>query len=85
MVWTNVNKPTTPTYTNVNPMGREQYDQADIEYDDTDIFYDGINPAMWTNVVKPSYSLTWDDLPVSWQSYNSPWGGPTWTNVNKPQ
>jgi hypothetical protein len=84
MAWTNIPKPVGTNYTNVNPNGKTQYDQADIEYDDPDIFYDGINPNQWTDVLKPSFSLTWNDLPIAWQDYNSPWGSPTWTKVNKP-
>lgn len=54
MSWINVNKPTGPTYTNVNPQGKEQYDQATILYDDSSIFYDGANPNQWTDVNKPT-------------------------------
>ncbi len=53
-MWTNVSKPTGTAYTNLNPMGKEQYDQADISYDDVNVFYDGVNPAQWTDISKPS-------------------------------
>lgn len=52
-MWTNIPKPSSQTYTNLNPMGREQYDQIDIMYDDPNIFYDGINPNQWTDINKP--------------------------------
>lgn len=85
MAWTNVNKPTTPTWTYLNPQGREQYDESTIEYDDANVFYDGVNPNQWTDIAKPTYSLTWNDLPIAWNSYPNPWQSPTWTQVSKPQ
>ena len=57
MAWTNVAKPTSSTYTYVNPQGREQYDQPDLIYDDPDVFYDGVNNT-WSKVSKP-VSSTW--------------------------
>lgn len=51
--YVNVNKPTIPTYTNVNSQGREQYDQADVMYDDPNVFYDGVNQTFYSNVAKP--------------------------------
>jgi hypothetical protein len=56
MVWNYVSKPSILAYTNVNPGGKEQYDQASLTYDDANTFYDGTNPAMWTDVAKPSAS-----------------------------
>lgn len=58
MSWITVAKPTSSVYTMVNPQGREQYDQADIMYDDPDVFYDGVNGTQWTNLAKP-VSSTW--------------------------
>lgn len=57
MPWTNIPKPTGTSYTNVNPAGKEQYDQVDITYDSATTFYDGANPNMWTDVAKPISSL----------------------------
>ena len=85
MSWTNVAKPTGTTYTNVNPQGKEQYDQSDVIYDSATTYYDGVNTNQWTDVSKPSYSLTWNQLPIAWKNYNNTWGSPTWTSVNKPQ
>lgn len=56
MAYTKVPKPTGLNYTNVNPSGKQQYDQANITYDDVNTFYDGINPGMYTNVAKPTTS-----------------------------
>ena len=53
ITYTNVAKPITPTYTNNNTQGKEQYDQASLEYDDADTFYDGTNEAFYTSVSKP--------------------------------
>lgn len=52
MPWTNVSKPGAQTYTNLNPMGKEQYDQPDLTYDSSSTFYDGVNPDMWTGVAR---------------------------------
>jgi hypothetical protein len=62
MAWTPIAKPGAQTYTNVNPMGKEQYDQADVMYDDPNVFYDGINPNQWTEINKPS-TPTWSNVP----------------------
>ena len=53
-MYTNVAKPGAQTYTNLNPMGKEQYDQADLTYDSSATYYDGFNPSQYTNVTKPS-------------------------------
>ena len=53
MAYTYVNKPTSSTYSFVNPMGREFYDQQDLEYDSAFTYYDGVNPNQYTNVSKP--------------------------------
>ncbi len=54
MSYTNVPKPILPTYSNSNAMGKEQYDQADLAYDDSSTFYDGINQSQYTNTAKPT-------------------------------
>lgn len=51
--YTNINKPTGPTYTGVNAVGKEQYDQSSIMYDDPNVFYDGVNQAFYSNITKP--------------------------------
>ncbi len=43
-------------------MGREQYDQSDIMYDDPNVFYDGVNPNQWTKVAKP-VNQNWVKVP----------------------
>lgn len=63
MIWTSVSKPGAQAYTQVNPMGKEVYDQADVFYDDPNVFYDGINPMQWTDVNKPATPVTWTDVP----------------------
>lgn len=63
-MWTNVQKPTSSTYSYVNPQGKEQYDQSDITYDDATVFYDGTNPMAYTNISKPTSS--------TWTSVNKP-------------
>ena len=61
MAWTNVAKPNTSNYTNVNPLGREQYDQASVQYDDANVFYDGVNPNQWSDVSKPG-AQSWTNI-----------------------
>lgn len=61
MSWTNVTKPTTSGWTPSNPVGRTQYDQADITYDDSTIYCDGGNPNSWTNLTKPTTS-SWTNV-----------------------
>ena len=55
--YTNVAKPTSSVYTNVNPVGKEQYDESGFTYDDANVFYDGVNETAWTNVSKPVGSV----------------------------
>ena len=57
MPYTNVSKPTSSVYTVVNTQGKEQYDQASLTYDDSSIFFDGVNASAYTNVVKPTSSV----------------------------
>lgn len=64
MAWTSVNKPTGTNYTNLNPVGKEQYDQADITYDSATTYYDGANPGQYTNVAKPTTN--------AWNNVNKP-------------
>ena len=52
--YTNITKPTGTSYTPSNPVGKEQYDQISIEYDDSTVFYDGTNESLYTNLTKPS-------------------------------
>lgn len=87
MVWTNIPKPVGPTYTNVNPMGREQYDQSSLTYDDTNTFYDGFSPNMWTNVSKPTLGagIMWSEAGMPWSEAGFSWdSSEQWTRVAKP-
>lgn len=59
MVWTNVAKPTSSVWTEVNAAGKEGYDQVDISYDSSTTFYDGVNPSQWTDVNKPASPASW--------------------------
>ena len=52
--YTNIVKPSSTSYTPQNTVGKEQYDQASITYDDSGIFYDGTNESLYTKIVKPS-------------------------------
>lgn len=52
MIYTDVAKPTGPTYTGVNSH-LITYDEATISYDDPSMFYDGVNQSLYTEVSKP--------------------------------
>lgn len=84
MAWTKVTKPTGPTYTLVNPAGRTTYDQPDITYDDSTIYYDGVNESLWTSINKPDTDYTWDTTVYTWDAFSHQWQSPTWTIVQKP-
>ena len=51
--YTNIAKPSGTSYTNVNALGREQYNEV-IDYDDSNVNYDAVNTSLYTNVAKPS-------------------------------
>lgn len=63
-MWTNVGKPSIASWTNSNPQGKEQYDEASITYDDPNVFYYGVNVNQWTDVSKPTSSV--------WTKVNKP-------------
>ena len=52
--YTNITKPSGTSYTNTNAVGKEQYDQATLTYDDSGTYYDGINMSQYTSVSKPT-------------------------------
>ncbi len=51
--YTKVPKPTGTGYTNLNIGDKTQYDDTEITYDDSNVFYDGIDNSAWTDVTKP--------------------------------
>ncbi len=55
--YTYISKPTGTNYTPVNAVGREQYDQSSISYDDVTVFYDGYDENAYTSVAKPTTSV----------------------------
>lgn len=61
MAWTNIAKPASSSYMNVNPQGKEQYDQSTLTYDDVSTFYDGVDLSQWTNIAKP-VTPTWTNI-----------------------
>lgn len=88
MAWTPVAKPVGTNYTNVNPAGKSQYDQSDIAYDDSSIFYDGVNLSAWIGIAKPvgqGYGeYQWQQMVFQWQNASQDWSNDDWTKVNKP-
>lgn len=51
--YTNINKPTVTGYNNLNPVGKQTFDDAGVSYDDSATTYDGTDPILYTNVSKP--------------------------------
>lgn len=55
--YTNVAKPTGASYTNINPQGREGFDDPSVDFDSSTTFFDGGgSSSAWTNVSKPTGS-----------------------------
>lgn len=52
--YTKIPKPVGTSYTNRNAAGKQQYDQADITYDDSSVFYDSVSQNMYTKISKPT-------------------------------
>lgn len=53
-VYTNIAKPTGTQYLFTNPIGKQNYDEPSLSYDDSGTYYDGINMNLYTNITKPS-------------------------------
>lgn len=57
MPYTNVSKPTGSVYTGLYVEGKQVYDQADIDYDDSAVSYDTVIGDSYTNINKPTGSV----------------------------
>lgn len=85
--YTYIAKPTGSSYTYVNFEGKQTYDQAELTYDDPNVFYDSYNPNVWTDVTKPVGTISYVGIasgllmPLTFRSQivSSPW-----TNISKP-
>lgn len=53
-IYNNITKPIGTAYTNQNSIGKEQYDQSTLSYDNSGTFYDGVNQGLYISVTKPS-------------------------------
>lgn len=86
MAWTQVTKPTSTSYTRVSSSGREIYDDSSVSYDDSDTFFDGFNPNMWTDITKPTLPTvnvglaTMLSMPLTIRKVTT---GDSWTKVAK--
>jgi hypothetical protein len=56
-IYTNITKPSGTSYTNTNTIGKQQYDQNDLQYDDSNTFYDGVNQSQYTTITKPTGTI----------------------------
>ena len=69
-------------------MGREQYDQASLTYDDSSTFYDGFNPNQWTDVAKPTGTVVilsgMATGLITPPTYSQEFNIDLWTRVTKP-
>jgi len=52
--YTNITKPSGTSYSNQNTVGKEQFDDANVLFDDPVVFYDGVNQSQYSNITKPS-------------------------------
>lgn len=77
----NITKPTGTTYSNQNFTGKEQFDDANVLYDDPNVFWDGINSSQYTKVSYP-LKITWSEAIQAWSFYTIQWGG--YTKITKP-
>lgn len=59
MVWTNVSKPGVQSWISVSFAGKVFYDDTTVTYDSATTFYDGFNPAQWTDIAKPTTPASW--------------------------
>ena len=84
--YTKINKPSDASYTNVNPEGKQAYNDSSVSYNDSTVYYNSINPNAYTMVAKPiNADIPWDSFTVSWQSANITWDtGSGYTNIAKP-
>ena len=52
-----IDKPTDATYTGVYASGRQIYDDPLVSYDDSAVYYDGVDENAYTNLSKPIDSI----------------------------
>jgi hypothetical protein len=84
--YTNITKPSSTSYTNQNLVGKEQFDDVNVMYDDPVVFYDGVNQSQYTVISRPSRYGLWSSeifpwlLVLPWQTESNT----IYTNVTKP-
>lgn len=92
MAWTTVAKPTGTPYTAVSPQGKEMFDDPNVLYDDSTIFFDGVNTTAWGNILKPTGNTVISILkgmatglliPFTYSTQHDI-SSDSWTKINKP-
>ncbi len=84
--YTNITKPSGTSYTNQNTIGKEQFDDVNVVYDDSGVFFDGINYSQYTSVSKPGIGDgLWSSAVYPWE-LALPWSVsvPNYTKITKP-
>ena len=96
MTWTNVPKPTGTPYTRVTLVGKQQYDDPSITYDEATVYYDSVNQTAWTDVAKPTGNVSYTVrthagmatgllMPLTYSStMTASFTKDQWTRVSKP-
>jgi len=82
--YTNITKPSGTSYTNLNPVGKQQYDDSNLAYDDSSSFYDGTDADLYTKS-QHTFKGLWNPWVFPWL-LDLPWqiNATSYTNVTKP-
>jgi len=82
--YTNINKPSSTSYTNINLVGNEQFDDPNVLFDDPNVFFDGVNQSQYTKV-QNTFKGLWNIWTYPWL-LDLPWQvtSTSYTNVTKP-
>lgn len=82
--WNPITKPSGTTYTRLgNPKGKQIYDDPNITYDSSSVYYDSTDVSEWTKIGSPLINVTWNSESGTWDGTNVEWANSIWTGINK--